>query len=242
MNKAAGVLEKLQTEIAAPDPQGQAPIAQKPIPVELRDSRFGPLEPVISVLAVIAHPLVQLGIVVLMLAFALFNRENLRDRLIRLAGTGDIHRTTLALDEAGKRLSRLFLGQLAINSGAGAVISVALFLLGIPGALLWGLLTAILRFVPFVGTFLASIIPIVIALAVGEGWMLPLAVAGAVLVVEISAGHIFEPIFLGRMTGVSSIAIVVSAAFWAMIWGPVGLLLATPSPSVSWCSGGTSSP
>jgi hypothetical protein len=93
---------------------------------------------------------------------------------------------------------------------------------------LWGLLTMILRFVPFIGTFMASVFPIIIAMAVGEGWMLPLAVAGVVLVAELSAGHILEPIFLGRMTGVSSTAIVISAAFWAMLWGPVGLILSTP--------------
>ena len=228
MDKAANVLQELQDEIESNPGSATAAIAPKPIPVEIKDSRFGPFAPVISVISMVAHPLVQLGIVILMLTFMLFNREDLRNRIIRLAGTGDIHRTTVALDEAGKRLSRLFTGLLAINASTGAFIGVALFLLGVPAAFLWGLLTTILRFVPFIGTFLASVFPIVIALAVGDGWMLPLAVAGVVIVAEISAGHILEPIFLGRMTGVSSTAIVISAAFWAVIWGPVGLILSTP--------------
>ena len=228
MDKAASVLQELQNEIESNPGSATAAIAPKPIPVEIKDSRFGPFAPVISVISMVAHPLVQLGIVILMLTFMLFNREDLRNRIIRLAGTGDIHRTTVALDEAGKRLSRLFTGLLAINASTGAFIGIALFLLGVPAAFLWGLLTAILRFVPFIGTFLASVFPIVIALAVGDGWMLPLAVAGVVVVAEISAGHILEPIFLGKMTGVSSTAIVISAAFWAMIWGPVGLILSTP--------------
>ncbi len=228
MEKAAGVLQDLQNEIESKSGPATQPQSAKPILVEVKDSRLGPFGPLVSVISVVAHPLVQLGIVILMLAFMLFNREDLRNRIIRLAGTGDIHRTTVALDEAGKRLSRLFLGQLAINACTGTFVGLALFLLGVPAALLWGLLTMILRFVPFIGTFLASVFPIIIALAVGDGWSLPLAVIGVVVVAEITAGNILEPIFLGKMTGVSATAIVISAAFWATIWGPVGLILSTP--------------
>lgn len=229
LDRAAGVLEDLQAELESkPTATGNPAAASKPIPVEVRDTSLGPLTPVLSVVSMIAHPISQVGIMILMLAFILFNREDLRDRLIRLAGTSDIHRTTVALDEAGSRLSRLFLGQLAINVSTGAIIAIALFLIGVPGALLWGLLTAMLRFLPFVGTLLSSILPIVIALAVGDGWYLPLTTASVIIVAEITAGHILEPIFLGRMTGVSSTAIVISAAFWASIWGPVGLILSTP--------------
>ncbi len=189
---------------------------------------FGPLDPVISVTAVIIHPLTQLGIVLLLLTFILFNREDLRNRLIRLAGTSDIPRTTVALNEAGQRLSLLFLTQLALNAGTGAFLGLALFLVGVPGALLWGILTAVLRFIPYVGTLLASILPIIIALAVGEGWTLALITLGIVLITEAMVGHVLEPLFFGKMTGLSPIAIVLSAAFWTAIWGPIGLLLATP--------------
>ncbi len=228
MEKAAVVLQDLQKEIesnAGPAAQVQA---AKPILVEVKDSSLGPFGPIMTVISMVAHPLVQLGIVILMLSFMLFNREDLRNRIIRLAGTGDIHRTTVALDEAGKRMSRLYLGLIAINASTGAFVGLCLFFLGVPAALLWGLLTAILRFVPYIGSFMAAVFPIIIALAVGDGWMLPLAVAAVVIIAEVSAGHILEPIFLGRMTGVSPTAIVISAAFWATLWGPVGLILATP--------------
>ena len=228
LDRAAGVLEDLQAELESTPTVGPKSSPKKPIPVEVRDTSLGPLTPVLSVVSMIAHPISQVGIMILMLAFILFNREDLRDRLIRLAGTSDIHRTTVALDEAGSRLSRLFIGQLAINVSTGAIIAVSLFLIGVPGALLWGLLTAMLRFLPFVGTLLSSILPIVIALAVGDGWYLPFTTAGIIIAAEITAGHILEPIFLGRMTGVSSTAIVIAAAFWASIWGPVGLILSTP--------------
>ena len=219
----------LQLELERPVPNaGPAAPAVRPIPVEVHDTRFGPLQPLVSMIDVVAHPLVQLGIVILMLTFILFNREDLRNRLIRLAGTDDIHRTTLALDEAGQRLSRLFMGQFAINAATGTFIGAALFLLGIPGALLWGLLTIALRFIPFIGTIMGSVFPIIIALAVGDGWWLPVAVAAIVIGAEVAAGHVLEPVFIGRMTGVSSTAIVVSAAFWASLWGPVGLILSTP--------------
>lgn len=229
IDQAASVLKDLQKELESQSPASDRPgNVVKPIPVEVYENRLGPLDPLITAVSAIAHPLVQIGIVILMLTFILFNREDLRNRLVRLAGTDDIHRTTIALDEAGQKLSRLFLGLSAINATTGAFIGVSLFLLGIPAAFLWGMLTALLRFVPFVGTIMAALFPIIMALAIGDGWYLPLAVAGLVLIAELAAGQILEPIFLGRVTGVSATAIVVSAAFWASIWGPIGLVLATP--------------
>lgn len=229
LDRAAGVLEDLRSELETGPVNEVTPVpAAKPIPVEVYDTRYGPLAPVLAIVTMIAHPLAQVGIMILMLTFILFNREDLRDRLIRLAGTGDIHRTTVALDEAGSRLSRMFLGQLAINASTGSAIALSLLILGVPGAILWGMLTAILRFVPFIGTMLSSILPIIIALAVSDGWLLPLATAAIIIAAEVVAGNILEPVFLGRMTGVSSTAIVISAAFWASLWGPVGLILPTP--------------
>ena len=229
IDRAAEVLKDLQKELERPEPNTQPVESEtQPIPVEVRDTRFGPLQPLVSMIETIAHPMVQLGIVVLMLILFLFNREDLRNRLIRLAGTDDIHRTTLALDEAGRRLSRLFLGQLLINAMTGTFIGVVLFALGVPGALLWGLLSIVLRFIPFIGTIMGSVFPVIIALAVGEGWTLPFAVAATVIGAELAAGNFLEPVLLGRMTGVSSTAVVVSAAFWATLWGPIGLILAMP--------------
>jgi predicted PurR-regulated permease PerM len=229
LERAANVLEDLRTELETQEPGAAGPVAEpKPIPVEVREPGFGPFDSVFAILGILVHPLTQLGIVVLMVTFILIYREDLRNRLIRLAGTGDLHRTTTALDEAGHRLSRLFATQLMINGMTGAFIGTALFFIGVPGAILWGVLTTVLRFVPYVGTFLASIFPIIIAVAVGDGWTLAFMTLGVVLVTETLVGHVLEPLFFGKSTGLSPVAIVAAAAFWTALWGPVGLVLATP--------------
>jgi predicted PurR-regulated permease PerM len=229
LRRAANVLHDLQSELESQKPAGAAEeVAVRPIPVEVRDTKFGPFDPVVSVVGLLIHPLTQLGIVILMVTFILFNREDLRNRLIRLAGTGDIHRTTSALDDAGERLSRLFLTQLLVNALTGAFIGLCLALIGVPGAILWGILTAFLRFVPYVGTLLSSIFPILIAIAIGDGWTLAIITAAIVIATEVTVGQVLEPLFFGKMTGLSPVAIVSSAAFWAALWGPVGLLLSTP--------------
>lgn len=229
IEKAANVLKDLQTELQKPDQSALSTgISVKPIPVELRQSSFGPLDPVISIVSVLIHPMTQLGIIILMVVLILFNKEDLRNRLIRLAGTGDLNRTTLALDEAGQRLSKLFTAQILINAATGTFIAVALALVGLPGAVLWGVLTAVLRFIPYVGTFLSAVFPIIIAIAIGDGWSLALMTVGIVIAVEFIVGQVLEPLFFGKMTGLSPVAIVASAAFWAALWGPIGLILSTP--------------
>ncbi|WP_421696048.1 AI-2E family transporter [Aestuariivirga sp.] len=229
LERAAGVLENLRLELERPDATARTPAPEvvKPIPVEIQE-RQGPLASLTAILGLLIHPLTQLGIVVLMLAFILIYREDLRNRLIRLAGTGDIHRTTTAIDEAGRRLSRLFAMQMMINASTGLFIGVALFLIGVPGAALWGTLTMILRFVPYVGTVLSAIFPIIIAAAVGDGWTLALMTVGVMLVTESIVGQVLEPLFFGRSTGLSPVAVVTAAAFWTALWGPIGLVLSTP--------------
>ncbi len=187
----------------------------------------GPIDSIANILGRLIHPLTQLGIVVLMLTFILIYREDLRNRLIRLAGTGDIHRTTTAMDEAGHRLSRLFATQLLINTTTGAFIGAALFLLGVPGALLWGILTAVLRFVPYVGTLLASI-PDHHCGCGGRRLDAGMLTVGVVVVTETVVGHVLEPLLFGKSTGLSPVAVVAAAAFWTAIWGPIGLVLSTP--------------
>lgn len=226
--RAANVLEGLQAELSERNSATAPAAVSKPIPVEVLDQRFGPLAPVVTALGIVAHPLAQFGIVFLMLAFVLMNREDLRNRLIRLTGTSDLPRTTAALDEAGKRLSRYFATQIVINAATGAFLGAVLFLLGVPGAMLWGILTAILRFVPYIGTFLAAILPVIMAVAVGDGWTLALLTIGVIVITEATIGHVVEPLFFGRMTGLSPVAVVIAAMFWTALWGPVGLLLSTP--------------
>ena len=228
IEKAANVLKDLKTELEQSPQSSLNGTSNKPIPVEIRERGFGPLDPVIAAVALLIHPMTQVGIVILMVVLILFNREDLRNRLIRLAGTGDLHRTTIALDDAGQRLSNLFITQLLINCLTGAFIGIALAIIGIPGAILWGVLTAVLRFIPFVGTFLSAVFPVIIAAAIGEGWTLALVTIGIIGVVEIIVGQVLEPVFFGKMTGLSTFAIVASVAFWAALWGPIGLILATP--------------
>ena len=230
LERAAGVLESLRKEIERPDQARTAAApepAAKPIPVEIREN-ISPFASIGSILSLLVHPLTQLGIMVLMLTFFLIYREDLRNRLIRLAGTGDIHRTTTAIDEAGRRLSRLFAMQMMINAATGLFIGVALFILGVPGAPLWGTLTMILRFVPYVGTMLAAVFPLIIAAAVGDGWTLALLTLSVMVVTEALVGQVLEPLFFGKSTGLSPVAVVVAAAFWTALWGPVGLVLSTP--------------
>jgi predicted PurR-regulated permease PerM len=228
IEKAANVLKDLQVELQQP-PQSPANLnSNKPIPVEIRETNFGPLDPVITAVAILIHPMTQFGIVLLMVVLILFNREDLRNRLIRLAGTDDIHRTTTALDDAGQRLSQLFTTQILINGLTGAFIGVVLAFIGIPGAILWGVLTAVMRFVPFVGTLLSAVFPVIIAAAIGEGWSLAFMTIIIIFAVEVIVGQVLEPLFFGKMTGLSTFAIVASAAFWAALWGPIGLILSTP--------------
>lgn len=229
IEKAANVLKDLQSELQQPQ---QTTLTNnfptRPIPVEVHETSFGPLDPVIKAVAILIHPLTQFGIVLLMVVLILFNREDLRNRLIRMAGTGDLHRTTTALDDAGHRLGQLFTTQVLINGLTGALIGAVLAFIGIPGALLWGVLTAVMRFVPYVGTLLSSVFPVIIAAAIGEGWSLALITIATMATVEIIVGQLLEPLFFGKMTGLSTFAIVASAAFWAALWGPIGLILATP--------------
>ncbi len=229
VEKAANVLQDLRTELQQTDKNGPTEIiSPKPIPVELRQNSFGPLDPIISVVSVLIHPLTQLGIVILMVVLFLFNKEDLRSRLIRLIGTTDLNRTTVALDEAGVRLSKLFLTQIFMNASTGVLVGIALAIIGIPGAILWGVLTFALRFVPYIGSMMAFILPVIIAAAIGEGWYLAFVTAGVLITIEIAIGQFIEPLLFGKMTGLSPVAVVASAAFWTALWGPIGLIIATP--------------
>jgi hypothetical protein len=160
--------------------------------------------------------------------FILLQREDLRNRLIRLAGSHDLQKTTAALDDAAGRLSKLFLTQLALNAAFGAVIGVGLFFIGVPSPVLWGILAAILRFVPYIGAFISAAFPLALAAAVDPGWSMLLLTAALFIVMEPVAGHVVEPLVYGHSTGLSPVAVVVAATFWTWLWGPIGLVLATP--------------
>ena len=216
---------------AAPEGSSAAsapPAVLTPIPVEVQEPAATPLEAARTILAPLVHPLAMGGIVVIFTVFILLQREDLRNRLIRLFGASDLQRTTAAIDDGGKRLSRYLLTQLLLNAGVGLLIGVAALLLGVPNPVLWGILFGCLRFVPYLGPIIGGGLPCLFAAAVTPGWSLALWMFGIVVVVEFLAGQVLEPLLYGHNTGLSPVAVVVSATFWTVLWGPIGLLLSTP--------------
>jgi predicted PurR-regulated permease PerM len=204
---------------------GVQPGVQSPT-VTTEDST--PIEMLAGFVGPVLSPLATAGLVVVFALFILLYREDLRDRLIRLAGVRDLHRTVGALDDAAYRLSRLFLAQLMLNAAFGAVIAAGLWLIGLPGAPLWGILAGLMRFVPFVGTPVAVIPPLLLAMAADPGWGMAIAVLALFALGEPLMGQLFEPLVFGRSAGLSPISVIVAATFWTFMWGPIGLLLATP--------------
>ena len=181
-----------------------------------------------SLISPLLHPLATTGIIIIFVIFILLQREDLRNRLIRLAGSHDLQRTTAALDDAASRLSRLFLIQLLLNGSFGVIIGTGLWLIGVPSAILWGILAAVLRFVPYIGAAIAAAFPLVLAVAVDPTWSMLLWTLALFLIVEPIVGHVIEPMVYGHSTGLSPVAVVASATFWTALWGPIGLVLATP--------------
>ena len=236
LEQASQVLRNLQKELDRPknskpvspsaSDAGAAP--DRPIPVEVRQPDPGALQTLATLISPLIQPLATTGIILIFVVFILLQQQDLRNRLIRIAGSHDLQRTTLAMDDAGKRLSRLFLMQLALNSAFGLIIGLGLWAIGVPSAPLWGLLAMALRFVPYIGAIVAAIFPLIVATAVDPGWSMMLKTAALFLIVEPLIGHVIEPMVYGHSSGLSPVAVVVSAAFWTWLWGPIGLILATP--------------
>ncbi len=216
---------------AAAPPAAAAPITPAPPAtpgVAGLSSGANPLDLAERYLSPVLSPLATFGIVFVVAVFALLQREDLRDRLIRLVGSDDLHRTTLAIDDGGRRLSRYYLTQLSINTLFGIVIGVGLLIIGVPDPVLWAILSALLRFVPYVGSFISAVLPMALAAAVEPGWSMVLWTAALYIVVEGVTGQVIEPMVYGHSTGLSPFSVVVAAIFWSWLWGPVGLILSTP--------------
>jgi predicted PurR-regulated permease PerM len=211
-------------------PPADAPRAEAPppIPVEIHEPPANALVVLQRVMGSIWVPLETAGIVLVVLIFVLLEHEAVRDRFIRIAGGADIRATTLALNDAGQRLSRFFVSQFLVNLGVGAAVALGLFIVGLPHALLWGALAAVLRFVPYVGVWIAALFAAVLAAAVDPGWTLTIATLGLFVIVELLAGQLIEPQLYGHTTGLSPLSVVVAAIFWSWLWGPVGLIVSTP--------------
>ncbi|WP_112662251.1 AI-2E family transporter [Microvirga flavescens] len=218
------------TKETPPQPSATRPAGpeEKPLPVEVHQPEPTPLELVQNILVPVLKPFATTGIVLVVLIFILLQREDLRDRMIRLFGSSDLHRTTVAMDDAARRLSRFFLIQLALNASFGVFIAAGLWAIGVPSPILWGICAALLRFVPYIGSLIAAAFPIMLAAAVDPGWTMALMTLTLFLIGEPVMGQIVEPLVYGQSTGLSPFAVVVSAIFWTWLWGPVGLLLATP--------------
>jgi predicted PurR-regulated permease PerM len=200
----------------------------KPMPVEVHQPPPTAVESLRNFVGPLLKPLTVAGIVMVFVVFILLQREDLRDRTIRLFGARDLQRSTAALNDAAYRLSRYFLTQLALNTAFGAVIAIGLFAIGVPNAMLWGIVAALMRFVPYVGGFIAAGGPALLAIAVDPGWSMALSTLALFAIAEPFMGQVVEPWVYGHSTGVSSLAIIVAAMFWTLLWGPVGLLLSTP--------------
>lgn len=196
----------------------------RPVAVELVKSPVLPLESLQSVLGLLASAL----IVTVFTIFMLIRREDLRNRLISLAGEGRLHLVTQALDDASERVSRYLLLQFLVNTCYGIFIGVCLYFIGVPAAILWGAIAGILRFLPYIGPPLGALMPVVLSLAVFSGWQGPLITFSLFVVTELIVSNLIEPILYGAHTGLSSLAILVAAIFWTAIWGPIGLVLSTP--------------
>ena len=230
INRASRIIQNFSDELKPPQParnQGQRS-DEKPVPVEIRHSGFSPVEIIQKVLGSIVSVLITAVIVIVFVIFMLFQQEDLRDRLIRLVGAGRINTTTKALDEAGARVSRYLLAQLIINSAYGLLAGIGLYALGVPNPVLWGITAALFRYIPYLGIWIAALMPAAVAFAVEPGWMKLAAIFGLYFGIDLLMYNFAEPVLYGSSTGVSPLAILVAAVFWTWLWGPVGLLLSTP--------------
>ena len=200
----------------------------EPIPVVIAGDGGTSLEIAQSVLFSIVGPLASVLIVTIFLIFLLLEREELRDRFLMLASRGDLRSSTEAMNEASERVGRYLLAQAAVNMAYGVLFGVGLFLIGVPNAILWGLLAVIFRYIPFVGTMIIAAIPILLSIAVDPGWTMLIWVIALYLLLEAVSNNAVEPRLYGNSTGLTPLAVLVAAMFWATLWGPIGLIVSMP--------------
>lgn len=231
IDRLGRLVERIGTELTRSEPQARPPSEAQPQPKPLLVEVFSPQRP-IEMLRNIVNPLVgplaTTGLIIIVVIFMLLEREDLRDRFIRLVGYGDLHRTTQALQDAGSRVGRYLLMQLVVNITYGIPLAAGLWVLGIPNAVLWGMLAIVLRFVPYIGPIIGALVPLFLAFSVAPGWSVLLWTAALFVLLELLSNNVVEPWLYGSRTGLSPLAIIVAAIFWAWLWGPVGLVLSTP--------------
>jgi predicted PurR-regulated permease PerM len=204
------------------------PAAQQPMPVRIVESQSRLPQILQTTATGLLGPLGTAGLVSLLVIFMLLKREDLRGRMIRLIGQGRISATTRAIDDAGSRVARYLTTQLLVNVGFGSCVAIGLYFIGVPNAVLWGAFAATMRFVPYVGVWIAAAVPVLLSFAVSTNWLSPLLTLGLFVVLELINANAVEPWLYGSTTGVSSIALIIAAVFWTWLWGPIGLVLAIP--------------
>ena len=218
-----GELNKVREDAAGVAPSKTSP----PTRVQVEPAPPPPLRAIVNILTPVVLPLATAGLIAVLVVFLLLQRHEMRDRLVRLMG-GDLHHMADVMNEAAHRVSRFLGAQLLINMGYGIPMALGLWIIGVPGAVLWGFLSAVLRFIPYLGPAVAALFPLLLAFAVDSGWTMIAWTVALVVVMELIINNVVEPLVYGGSTGVSPLAVVLSAAFWALVWGPVGLVLATP--------------
>ncbi len=225
-----GAVKTIDTVKREVDDEKTVPaVSAKPQPqrVQVVEAPPSPIARASKWLSAVSGPLTDAGIVLVFLFLVLIDRNDLRDRLLRLLG-GNLHRTTDAMDEAGGRISKYLIMQLVVNASYGVPMAVGLWLIGVPGAALWGSLAAVMRFIPYVGPMISAVFPLVLAFAVDPGWSMLLWTVALIVALELISNNVVEPWLYGASTGLSAMSLIVSATFWAALWGPIGLVMSTP--------------
>jgi predicted PurR-regulated permease PerM len=243
LGQAAESVERLGKELSTAPATGTASAARiendrghattrsqsvGPIPVQVVEGPANTFDYLSDLARRFVRPLGITGIVLIFSVFLLIERQDVRNRLLRLVGLGQLNLMTQALDDAGQRVSRYLLLQFAVNAGFGLVIGIGLYFIGLPYAALWGTVAAALRIVPYVGTMIAGTLPLLLSIAVFNTWRAPILVLALIVSLELVIGNWVEPRLYGAHTGVSSLAILVTTVFWTILWGPAGLILSMP--------------
>ena len=222
---ALRTFDTVKKEVEQETPAAKAPA---PLPrVQMVERVPSPMQQALNGLEKASGPLATAGIVLVFVVLILLDRLDLRDRLLRLWG-GSLHRSTDAMDEAGRRISRYLTMQLVVNLTYGLPMAIGLWLIGVPGAILWGAVAAVMRFVPYVGPMISAVFPIALSFAVDPGWTMVLWTIGLIVVLELISNNIVEPWLYGASTGLSAMSLIVAATFWTALWGPIGLIMSTP--------------
>lgn len=230
---ALGQMTRKSTEIShglSPQEQDSVPRGTDKLPFSVRviTSPTSPIEVFGGMFGTLLEVLGTTGMIIVFVVFFLIGREDLRDRFIHLVGKGEVTVTTQMLEDASARVSRYLSILFLLNLCFGISVGTGLFLIGVPNAILWGILAGILRFIPYIGPWIAATMPIGLSMAISPGWGLAIATVLLFVVLELFNNNLFEPWLYGKKTGVSPVAVIVAAVFWTWLWGPMGLLLATP--------------